>query len=78
MTIPIGDSQPVFLQFSDPDGNTVTYTAASADTGVAAVTIVDGTSFMVQGIAAGNTSVTVTLSDGNGGSALRNIAITVN
>ncbi|MBZ0317413.1 MAG: pilus assembly protein N-terminal domain-containing protein [Anaerolineae bacterium] len=78
MTIPAGDSQPVFLQFSDPDGNTVTYTATSADTGVAAVTIVDGTSFMIQGIAAGDTSVTVTLSDGNGGSALRNIAITVN
>ena len=78
MTMIVGDSQPVFLQFSDPDGNPVTFTAVSANTGIAAVTLVDGTTFMVQGVAVGSTTVTVTLSDGQGGSAVRNITITVN
>ena len=78
MTMIVGDSQPVFLQFSDPEGNPVTFTAASANPGIAAVTIVDGTTFMVQGVAVGSTTVTVTLNDGQGGSAVRNITITIN
>ncbi|MBI5927979.1 MAG: Ig-like domain-containing protein [Chloroflexi bacterium] len=78
MSMAAGDSQPVFLQFSDPDGDPVTFTAVSANPGTASVTIVDATSFMVQGIAANSTTITVTLSDGRGGSATRNITVTVN
>lgn len=73
-----GETSIVDLMFSDPDGDTVTFTAVPANTGVATATPIDGTSFNVTGVAGGNTTILVTLEDGNGGTATRTITITVN
>ena len=48
--------------FSDPDGETLSYTAASSNTGVATVTVA-GSSVTVAGVTAGTVVVTVTAAD---------------
>ncbi len=87
---PIFDSEPgavvlnqgatsvVNLVFSDPDSDPVTFTATSNNIGIATTAPVNGTSFNVTGVAAGNTTIDITLSDGQGGSANRTINVTVN
>ena len=48
--------------FTDPDGDTLTYTAATSDSGVAQVTVSDGM-VTVQALAAGTATITVTARD---------------
>ena len=48
--------------FGDPDGDTLTYTASSANTGVATVSV-SGATVTIAGVAVGKTTVTVTASD---------------
>jgi hypothetical protein len=73
-----GANSTVTLVFSDPDGDTVTFTAVSAAPGIASVTPLDSTSFRVDGVSAGATTITITLSDGRGGTTQRTINVTVN
>ncbi|MDE2664413.1 MAG: hypothetical protein OXI39_15605 [Gemmatimonadota bacterium] len=51
--------------FSDPDGDALTFTAASSNDGVATVSV-DGTSAMVSGVARGSAVVTITAADPDG------------
>ena len=62
--------------FSDPDGDELTFTAASDDTGVATVTV-DGTDVTVVGVAPGSASVSVTATDPGGLSAMDAFDVTV-
>ena len=55
-TVDLGD------YFSDPDGDTLTYTASSGDTGVATVAV-SGSTLTVTPVDEGDTSITVTASD---------------
>lgn len=73
ITVSQGDSTVVGVQATDPDGDPVTLTVASANAGVLTATKIDNTSFTVQGVAAGVTTVTITLNDGK-----TNTARTVN
>jgi hypothetical protein len=73
----VGDVVPVLLQFSDPDGDLVTFTASSANGGIATIVTSDPSSITVQAVAAGSTTITVTLNDGRGGSATLNITVNV-
>ena len=50
--------------FSDPDGDTLTYTASSSDTGVATFQWFD-TSLSIESVGAGTATITVTASDGS-------------
>ena len=50
--------------FTDPDGETLTYTASSSDTSKATETI-SGSTLTVAGVAAGTPTITVTASDGS-------------
>ncbi|MCY3698558.1 MAG: Ig-like domain-containing protein [Gemmatimonadetes bacterium] len=62
--------------FRDPDGNALTYTAASSNTGVATASV-SGSSVTVTGVAVGSATVTVTASDPSGLTATQTIAVSV-
>ena len=63
--------------FSDADGDALTYTATSANTGVARVSSVAGSMVTVTAVGAGMTTITVTATDPEGASARQSIAVTV-
>ena len=62
--------------FSDPDGDTLTYSASSSDTGVA-TTSVSGSSLTITPVAAGTATVTVTATDPGSLTATQSISVTV-
>ncbi len=62
--------------FSDPDGDALTYGAATSDAGVATATV-DGETVTVAAVADGSASLTVTASDSDGGSAEQSFAANV-
>ena len=62
--------------FSDPDGDALTYAAASSDAGVATASV-DGSMVMVVAVAEGTATVTVTASDPDGASAMQEAMVTV-
>ena len=73
-----GDSATLAVSgyFSDPDGDTLAYTAATSDAGVAG-TAVSGDTLTVRGTAQGTATVTVTAADPDGLTAEQNIAVSV-
>lgn len=77
-TIPAGESVTVNVagNFTDPDGNTLSFSAASSDDAVATASV-SGSNVTIEGVAAGSTTVTVTASDPGGLSATQSIAVTV-
>ena len=62
--------------FSDPDGDTLTFTAASSDNAVATATA-DGAMVTIKGVLEGGATVTVTATDPGGLSAKQEIDVTV-
>ena len=62
--------------FADPDGDTLTYGAASSDLGRATVAVA-GDAVTVTGVAKGGATVTVTAKDGEGLAATQSFAVTV-
>ena len=62
--------------FSDSDGETLTYTASSANTGIATVSV-SGSTVTITGVAEGKTTVTVTASDPNGATVTQSIHVEV-
>ncbi len=66
----------VVAHFSDPDGDTLAYMAASSDTALAAVSVSEGT-VVVTGITVGSAAVTVTATDPEGLAAEQQFAVTV-
>ena len=74
----VGDSVEVALAgyFSDPDGDALTYSATSADEGVATVGVA-GATLRVAGVGQGTATVTVTATDPGGLSATQEFSVTV-
>ena len=66
----------VSSKFSDPDGQTLTYTAVSSDTSKATVSV-SGAVVTIAPRASGTATVTVTANDGNGGTATQTITARV-
>ena len=62
--------------FTEPDGDSLSYGAASSDTTVATSSMA-GSAMTVTPITIGTATMTVTASDGNGGSASRSFAVVV-
>ncbi|MCY3808709.1 MAG: Ig-like domain-containing protein, partial [Gemmatimonadetes bacterium] len=66
LTVEVGSSESIDLAayFSDPDGDGLSYAAASSNAEVATVAI-SGDAVAVTGVASGSTEITVTASDGS-------------
>ena len=62
--------------FTDPDGQPLSYTAASSDQGVATATV-DGSAVTVAGVAAGTATITVTATDPGELTAQHRFSVTV-
>ena len=62
--------------FSDPDGDTLTYTAASSDTSIATASVSD-TTVTITAVAAGTATITVTATDPDGETAEQTFSATV-
>ena len=77
-TVPVGETVVVSVgsAFSDPDGDALTYAAASSAPGVATVAA-SGANVSVTGVSAGTADVTVTASDPGGLSAQQAFQATV-
>ena len=63
--------------FSDPDGDTLTYTASSADTAKATVSVSSAT-VTISAVAEGTVTITVTATDPDGLNAAQEFSVTVN
>ncbi len=77
ITLEVGQSLPVAINPSDPDGNPITVTASSDNEGVAIVVVDSLTQLTVSGVAAGNAIITVNVTDDQGGSASTAFSVTV-
>lgn len=77
-TVVVGESVSVNVagNFTDPDGNTLSFAAASSDDAVATASV-SASSVTIEGVAAGSATVTVTASDPGGLSATQSIGVTV-
>lgn len=77
-TVHVGETATVNVSsyFTDPDGDALSYTAASSDAGVATVTLA-GSTLTVTAVAQGAATVTVTARDPGGLSAQQNFTATV-
>ena len=78
VTVKVGGSATVYVgnSFSDPDGDTLTYTAASSDAAKAAVTVA-GSTVLIAPLAAGTTTITVTATDPGGLAAIQTFSVAV-
>ncbi len=78
LTVEVGSTESVDLAayFSDPDGDELTYTASSSNTGIATVSV-SGATAQVTGVTAGSATVDVTASDPGGLSADQTFTVTV-
>ncbi len=62
--------------FSDPDGNPLTYSAASSDTSIATASVSEAT-VSITGVATGSATITVTATDTANATATQNISVTI-
>ena len=77
-TVTAGETVPIDAAqyFRDPDGNPLTYAAATTDVAVAAVSM-SGSTLTIAGVAPGSATVTVTATDPGGLSAELSASVTV-
>ena len=77
-TITAGQSAAVHVasNFSDPDGDPLTYEAVTSDAGVAGVSVA-GATITIAAVAAGNATITVTVRDPGGFTAALSFGVTV-
>ncbi len=77
-TVLVGENVSVNVagNFTDPDGNTLSFAAATSDAAVATASV-SGSNVTINGVAAGSATVTVTASDPGGLSATQSIGVTV-
>ena len=78
IAIDAGTSQIVAINYSDPDGDPVTVTPTSDNTGVATVTQSNTFELTVNGVSEGTANITVSVDDGNGGTNSASFVVTVN
>ncbi len=77
-TVTAGQSAAVNVasNFSDPDGDPLTYEAVTSDAGVAGVSVA-GATITIAAVAAGNATITVTVRDPGGFTAALSFGVTV-
>ena len=75
-TVKVGQSKTLTVSCTDPDGHNLSYTTSSSDTSKVTVSK-DGASVTVNAAAVGSATMTVTASDGYGGSDTKTFDVTV-
>ena len=75
--IEVGRTHDVMVQVSDPDGDPITLSASSSDGGILSAVAQTNAMVRMVGQAAGNASVTVTATDGRGGTVSTVFLVTV-
>jgi len=78
-SVNVGDNvsvNDVSPYFSDPDGDILTYTATSSNTGLATASV-SGSAVTVNGVAEGSATITVTATDPGGLSATQSFDVTI-
>jgi large repetitive protein len=78
ITVEVGTATALTLAFEDPNGDTVMSQVSIADQAIAIVGKTNESQYAISGNAAGETTATISLNDGNGGTAQRTITVTVN
>ena len=78
ITVPVGATVTtnVASSFNDPDGDALTYAAATSDAGVATASV-SGSQVTTTGVAAGSATITITARDPGGLTATQTMAVTV-
>lgn len=78
LTVPVGATVTtnVASSFNDPDGDALTYSAATSDADVATATV-SGSEVATTGVAAGSANITITARDPGGLTATQTMAVTV-
>ena len=78
LTIDVGATvtTDIASNFNDPDGDALTYSAATSDGGVATATV-SGSQVATTGVAAGTATITITARDPGGLTATQTMAVTV-
>ena len=78
VTVKVGGSAAVYVEdsFSDPDGDTLTYTASSSNMDKATVSVT-GSTVLVAPVKAGTATITVTATDPGGLTATQIFSVTV-
>lgn len=77
-TLEVGEVRQIDLSLSDVDGDPIAFSVLSGDPGIVAVAVVDVDSLSITGVAVGDAKITVSISDGRGGSASASFSATVN
>ncbi len=77
-TLDVGETATVDLSgyFTDPDGDSLVYTAMASFERIARVSV-SGSTMTIEGVAEGNTSITATASDPDGNEAIQQTRVTV-
>ena len=77
-TVVAGETVAIGLRsyFNDPDGDALTYTAATSNAGIASPTI-SGSTLTIAGVSPGSAAVTVTARDPGGLAATQGVSVTV-
>lgn len=78
LSLEVNETVEIDLTLSDPDGDSLTFSATPTDASLLTTSQVDGDTFSLTGVAEGTTVVTVSVGDGNGGSASTTFNVTVN
>ena len=68
INVEAGQSVPVAINYSDPDGDPITVTPSSSDEAIATVTLSGDFELTVTGVSAGDVTITVTVEDDQGNS----------
>ena len=78
ITVNVGETETtnVASSFNDPDGDALTYSAATSDASVATATV-SGSQVTTTGVAAGSATITITARDPGGLTATQTMAVTV-
>lgn len=77
LTVGVGETTEVDLQYSDADGDAVMFTVTTTPTDIVVREILSEVSFSITGINAGTTQLTIRLTDGRGGVTTHTINVTV-
>ncbi|NJL93925.1 MAG: hypothetical protein HC915_09445, partial [Anaerolineae bacterium] len=77
-TITVGATLDVPIAFSDPDNDPLNITAQSSNNSVVSAVVVNNNAVRLSGVAVGMGNITLTATDGRGGSATTTFAVAVN